>query len=48
MRAYQKSNLSRRTGGGEYVQKVEKYGGIGNGGIARVHDADEYDAGGGG
>ena len=35
-------------GGDEYVQEVEKSGGPGGDGIARMHGADEHDAGGGG
>lgn len=39
--------LGVRAGGDEYVQEVEKNGGSGVGGIARMHGADGYDAGGG-
>lgn len=40
--------FSVRIGGDEYVQELERRGGVGIGAIAWMYDADEYDAGGGG
>ncbi len=37
---------SVRTGGGEYVQELEKDSGIGIDGADWMYDANEYDAGG--